>query len=65
MNEAIELLSAIYDEDSDSYEYYADETRCHYRVDHFDMLALGELIARNEPDAYSIWCSETDCEEIN
>jgi uncharacterized protein (DUF952 family) len=39
--------------------YYADEIRQDVVVSTADVARLGAMIAKGEPDAYSLWCAET------
>jgi hypothetical protein len=51
-------------EQADSYVYRDDATRKLYRVSHADMVQLGRMLDRSEPDAYSVWCSCTLADEV-
>ena len=44
--------------------YYASETGLRYRVSRADVEDLGRRLLAEEPDAYSLWCSETFAEEV-
>ena len=44
--------------------YYASETGLRYRVSREDVEDLGRRLLAEEPDAYSLWCSETSAEEV-
>lgn len=39
--------------------YYADEIGQDVVVSTADVARLGAMIAKGEPDAYSLWCAET------
>lgn len=55
---AIEHLNASRVEGTDTYIYYADETREYYLVDEEQLESLGDRILRGETEAYSRWCAE-------
>ena len=46
------------DEGGDWYAY--DEAEGTYVVDDLDLEALGRALRAGTPDAYSLWCAETD-----
>lgn len=54
--DAIAYLDA---EESLGWTYRDDATGLRYRAFRNDMLALGRLLERRVPDAYSVWCSNT------
>ena len=39
--------------------YYAHEINAYVTVREADVARLGAMLEAGEPDAYSIWCSET------
>jgi hypothetical protein len=39
--------------------YYAHEIGAHVIVSENDVARLGAMLDAREPDAYSVWCSET------
>ena len=56
---AIQLARGIYAYESN------DEGRSQwYAVDSADMHDYGRLLSRGQPDAYSIWCSETQATRL-
>lgn len=42
--------------------YYADEVDSYVIVSEADVARLGAMLEAGEPDAYSVWCSETSYE---
>jgi hypothetical protein len=51
-------------EPSGSAIYRCDSTGLRYRASAVDLALLGRMLERGEPDAYSVWCSETLAEEM-
>ena len=39
--------------------YYANEIGAYVTVSEADVAQLGAMLEAGEPDAYSVWCSET------
>ena len=39
--------------------YYAHEINAYVTVSEADVARLGAMLEAGEPDAYSVWCSET------
>ena len=64
LSAAIELLDAAIDEATGDYVYFAAETSRYYRVTESALKDLGERIARDDGDGYSLWCAETSPEEM-
>jgi hypothetical protein len=63
-NRADWLALAINHLDADEHErgfvYRDDATRKLYVTTERDLVLLGKMLARLEPDAYSYWCTMTD-----
>lgn len=43
-------------------EYFAHEINAYVTVRESDVAGLGAMLEAGEPDAYSVWCSETSYE---
>ena len=58
---AVEFLNA--EKVEDGYKYFDDASRKYWLVGEHDLEDLGRRLQANEPDAYSLWCSDTVSEE--
>ena len=49
----------------EAWRYYAHETDEWYEVDECALVALGEALGANEPEAYSLWCAAYSAERVD
>ena len=54
---AVEHLNA--EEHSEGYKYFDHATGLYWISDAIDVEDLGRRLQASEPDAYSVWCSDT------